>query len=342
MQPDPEAEGALLVLTIKAALAPVLADLKSLQVQVSGWESRWNDVGALRERVAVVEGKSVAPLTEQIPVDLSPVLERVAAAEARLSILGDLRDRMVTVETKAAMPVVIPPTVEPAKPFDFSPFLERIAAAEAALSTFGDLRDRVVTVETKAAQPVPEANLTNVHSQLSELDFQLKFKSAEVAAVVTTLADHTKEIGTLRERLAAAEARQPVAGPKGDPGEPGIPGTNGVNGTNGADGLGWDDLAVTQQPDERSFTFKSSRGMQTKEHGSFTIPAEIWRGVYLEGKSYDRGDCVTWGGSEWHANETTTTKPGDGSKAWTLKVKRGRDGKDGRDAMTVPVVALKR
>jgi hypothetical protein len=29
-------------------------------------------------------------------------------------------------------------------------------------------------------------------------------------------------------------------------------------------------------------------------------------------------------------------------KAWTLIVKRGRDGKDGRDAVTTPVVAIGR
>jgi hypothetical protein len=53
-------------------------------------------------------------------------------------------------------------------------------------------------------------------------------------------------------------------------------------------------------------------------------------GVYQDGKSYDRGELVTWAGSAWHCNEATTTKPGDSSKAWTLMVKRGRDGKDGK------------
>jgi hypothetical protein len=51
-------------------------------------------------------------------------------------------------------------------------------------------------------------------------------------------------------------------------------------------------------------------------------------GVYQDGKSYDVGELVTWGGSMWHCNEPTETKPGEGSKAWTLSVKRGRDGKD--------------
>ena len=54
-----------------------------------------------------------------------------------------------------------------------------------------------------------------------------------------------------------------------------------------------------------------------------------FEGVYQDGKSYDLGNLVTWAGSSWHCNEATTTKPGDGSRAWTLMVKRGRDGKDG-------------
>ena len=52
---------------------------------------------------------------------------------------------------------------------------------------------------------------------------------------------------------------------------------------------------------------------------------------------------ATWGGSTFHCNETTTSKPGE-SKAWTLMVKRGRDGKDGRDlspaATALPVVTV--
>jgi hypothetical protein len=59
------------------------------------------------------------------------------------------------------------------------------------------------------------------------------------------------------------------------------------------------------------------------------VPGLEYRGVFLEGSTYAAGDLVTWAGSAWHCNDATTTKPGDGAKAWTLMVKRGRDGKDG-------------
>jgi hypothetical protein len=57
-------------------------------------------------------------------------------------------------------------------------------------------------------------------------------------------------------------------------------------------------------------------------------PGMEFKGTYTPGKTYARGDVTNWDGSGWHCNETTTARPGDGSKAWTLFVKRGRDGKD--------------
>lgn len=111
----------------------------------------------------------------------------------------------------------------------------------------------------------------------------------------------TDTIVTLRERVAVLEVRPSLPGPPGEPGPAGKDGTNGLDGKDGTAGLSFE-------------------------------------GVYQEGKSYEFGHLVTWGGSSWHCNESTTTKPGDGSKAWTLMVKRGRDGKDGRDAEALPVV----
>ncbi|KQM92159.1 hypothetical protein ASE77_11810 [Sphingomonas sp. Leaf226] len=52
-----------------------------------------------------------------------------------------------------------------------------------------------------------------------------------------------------------------------------------------------------------------------------------YRGVHEPNVAYDTGDTVTHGGSLWHCNVLTKERPGEGSKAWTLAVKRGRDGK---------------
>ncbi|MEX3690609.1 hypothetical protein AB3X91_16200 [Paraburkholderia sp. BR14263] len=64
------------------------------------------------------------------------------------------------------------------------------------------------------------------------------------------------------------------------------------------------------------------------EHDA-TIAVLIYRGVWQEDHEYEPGDMVTWGGSMWHCNARTRERPDAGNAAWTLAVKRGRDGKNG-------------
>lgn len=256
---------------------------------------------------------------------MAPLMERLAAAEARLAMIPtvehavhDVRDRLVVVETKAAMPIAPPPV--PAPPIDIMPVCERLAAAEARLTVLGDLRDRVVAVEVKAATvttPAPET------PSAADVELALRNKLDPVTA----------QLSQAIERIASLESRAPVPGPAG------LGGKDGRDGKDGLDGVGWDDLSV-EHDGERQFSVKLMRGERVKDAGSFIVPVDIYRGVWSEGTTYQRGDGVTWGGSEWHCNESTATKPGDGSKAWTLKVKRGRDGRDGRDASPMPVVSV--
>ena len=60
--------------------------------------------------------------------------------------------------------------------------------------------------------------------------------------------------------------------------------------------------------------------------GADGVAGMTYRGVHIGGAPYARGDVVTRDGSMWHCNADTTTRPGDGGPAWTLAVKRGRDG----------------
>lgn len=77
----------------------------------------------------------------------------------------------------------------------------------------------------------------------------------------------------------------------------------------------------------RAATIKTvtSSGQTTEKQ--IIIPSLIYRGVFKEGAEYEKGDTATFGGGLWHCEEATTDKPGT-SKAWTLAVKRGADGKD--------------
>lgn len=171
MPHDPEAFADMVVMTVKAAMAPVLADVKSLQTQIGGWEARWNDLGTLRERVAVVEAKASTPLPVSAPadVDLTPVLERLSSAEALLKAQGDLRDRVLVVETKAAAPVV----AAIADRIDLAPMLDLLSKVEMRLEMrageiapikdtlldatkeIAALRERVAVVEVRPPVPGP-------------------------------------------------------------------------------------------------------------------------------------------------------------------------------------------
>src|SRR5262245_34604276 len=55
-----------------------------------------------------------------------------------------------------------------------------------------------------------------------------------------------------------------------------------------------------------------------------------FRGPWVDGETYRRGNFVTMGGQVYHASYDTKSRPGsDGT--WLLAVKSGRDGRDGKD-----------
>lgn len=104
-------------------------------------------------------------------------------------------------------------------------------------------------------------------------------------------------------------------------------GQDGKAGEKGADGFSLKDFDI-ERPDERTLRFKFTRG-ETTETYDIGLEHPIYRGVFKEAETYERGDTVTWAGSLWHCDAQTKDKPGEGAGAWTLAAKRGRDGKDG-------------
>jgi hypothetical protein len=332
MPRDPEAEGALLGLTVKAALGPVLERVAELAQQTRELRARIEELTTLRDRMVAVETKQAAPV--QPDAAFYELRERMAAIETKpapvLDVPADVLLRLSALEVRPQPSVTQPPV-------DLAPVLDRIGWLE--IDTFKELsavRERMAAVETKAA-PVVEVP-SEVLLRLSALEVRKPETAVDLSPALDRLSklemDVVKDMGAVRERLAVVETKAPIAGP------PGQNGADGANGKDGADGMGYDELTAVQN-DDRSFTLKAIRGDRVKDIGTIVFPVEIYRGVYLEGKSYERGDCATWGGSEWHCNEPTTTKPGDGSSAWTLKVKRGRDGKDGKDAPQTAVVTVR-
>jgi integrin beta 3 len=107
--------------------------------------------------------------------------------------------------------------------------------------------------------------------------------------------------------------------------------TPGPAGKDGKDGLGFDDMEEHVEDEGRTIVRTYKRGDQVKQFRHKTSVL-IYREVFKEGQTYQRGDAATYGGSTWHCNlDDTTLKPGavGSEKAWTLMTKRGRDGKDG-------------
>ena len=119
---------------------------------------------------------------------------------------------------------------------------------------------------------------------------------------------------------------QPKDGIDGKDGEKGIDGAPGADGKDGADGFGFDDLEVVQL-DEKRLQIVFTKDDRKKEF-VIDMPILIDQGVYQQGKTYSKGDGVTWAGSFWIAQKNSPNqKPGSGNE-WRLAVKRGRDAKE--------------
>lgn len=95
---------------------------------------------------------------------------------------------------------------------------------------------------------------------------------------------------------------------------------------------GWEPIVrgyaqpVVEQRNERSFAFITPKPDGTKSEEVFTLPVAIYRGVWRDDQTYQRGDMVTLAGSVWHCNEDDNTKkPGTKDCGWQLAVKAGRD-----------------
>jgi hypothetical protein len=135
----------------------------------------------------------------------------------------------------------------------------------------------------------------------------------EVARAVTALAPPVALVkATVLEELKTW--------PRPKDGEPGPPGRDGTL-----------EEVTAEHDGERTVTLVRKDGSRLV---TITLPIPIDRGVWKPGTWYGKGDGVTWGGSFWIAQEATNAKPGESgadSRAWRLAVKRGTDGKAGRD-----------
>jgi hypothetical protein len=129
---------------------------------------------------------------------------------------------------------------------------------------------------------------TTIRGLITPMSARVVVLEAAIGNLAGPVAELMKSYGDVRERLAVLEAHEPIPGP---PGPPGPPGKDGADGKDGAPGL-------------------------------------RYLGVHVPGKTYDKGDLVTAGGSAWFCQRLTTIAPGDARQDWVLMVKKGRDLRD--------------
>lgn len=132
--------------------------------------------------------------------------------------------------------------------------------------------------------------------------------------------------GALRAALAPVLARLQAI--EGGQAAPPLPGPPGPPGPPGAAGLGLDGFDVTYDG-ERAVTIRWIQGGAPGEQ-AIVLPLMIYRGVWVQGRVYARGDCVTVGGSIYHCDSDTVNRPGAGGAGWTLAVKEGKDARGPR------------
>jgi hypothetical protein len=89
------------------------------------------------------------------------------------------------------------------------------------------------------------------------------------------------------------------------------------------------DLLVDEEARTVTLTMGTAEGAKSVTRKASWL---LDRGIYSAGKSYDRGDTVSWGGNLWIAQvDGTKTMPAEAEPEWRLAVRKGRDGRNGID-----------
>jgi cell division protein FtsB len=158
-----------------------------------------------------------------------------------------------------------------------------------------------------------------------------------IEALERTCAEQAEQLSELKAENVALKAL-PVAGVIDRRGHLMLNGCDvglvvGRDGKDGAAGLGFDDFEIIQLEESgREFVFRMTRGDVVKEFKTY-FPVPLFKGIWKEGMTMQRGDLCTRSGSIWYCQaEASTSAPADGNSDFALACKRGRDGRDGRAA----------
>lgn len=183
---------------------------------------------------------------------------------------------------------------------------------------------RAVAVAIKA-MPLPKDGLNGLDGKSLTPDDIRPIVLAEVRAAVAALPPP----------LPGRDGLPGVPGPPGEKGLDGLHGKDGLNGTDGkagADGIGFDQLDLTFDQSTGFVLHVTAADGRTKD---WPLPIVWDAGVWRTGHKYPTGAGTTKDGSYWIAQEPTLSRPGE-SKAWRMAVRRGTDGRPGKDLGIAP------
>ncbi|WP_430261924.1 hypothetical protein [Neorhizobium sp. DAR64862/K0K3] len=288
---DAKAFGQELAGMVKAQLDPILK-------RISALEKRFDSLPMPKDGKDADSDQIVLKVTRKFESDLLPIREAME-------------------EMKNDIPATIKALVDAAvseipAPVDLSTDLEALKAVVASIPAPQD--GKGVTVEDVAPLIASE-----VEKRVSGLPVAKDGKDGvngrDGVGLAGALIDRGGEL-VVTLTNGATKNLGPVVGKDGDPGKP------------GRDGFALEDFDASVMDDGRTVLLAFT-GKNIDYSVELGFPVMLYRGVFTEG-TYSKGDTVTWGGSLWHCDaDKTDSKPGDGSKDWTLCAKKGRDGKDG-------------
>lgn len=291
------------------------------------------------ERVAeaVAEAMALLPAPKDgepgKDADVAQVMASVTAlireSEARITAANADTIRSAVAEAVAAIP--IPKNGEDGKDADVEEVRAALANAVAELEgrlATDILNDVVPGIDAGIARavasiPPPQKGDPGKDVDVAEVRALIDLRVAKAVEALPVAKDGVSITGALVDRAgslvltlstgATVDVGR-VVGKDAEPAEPGKP---------GRDGFGFEDLAV-EYDGERTVTVVFQQGDHVKRF-PLLFPVVLDRRVYGAGKTYEKGDAVSWGGSLWIAQEQTSEKPDDGKTAWRLAVKKGRD-----------------
>lgn len=278
-----------------AVLADEIAAIVREEVAqaLAPWKSE-ND--ALTKRIADLEGRG-----DPAPIIGEAVARAVAALPAPEAPAVDLQRISGIVDESVAKAVAAIPPAEPGK--DVDP------------SVVASLVDDAVT-RAVSALPAPAAGRDADMGEVASLVRSVVAKAVDEVPVLK--GDDGAGIGDLLIDRSGDLVATFTDGRTKNLGQ--------IVGKDGLDGLSADDVSCELAEDGRTVAFKLLRG-NVERSFSLAFPVVLDRGVYQE-RAYDQGDAVTWAGSLWIAQRSTSAKPDSPESGWRLAVKRGRDGKD--------------